>query len=43
MAEAAKLGMDVEAMPGSQIDALLAKIYATPADVVAKAAQAVAD
>lgn len=43
LAEAAKLGMDIEAMPGSQIDARLAKIYATPADVVVKAAQAVAD
>jgi tripartite-type tricarboxylate transporter receptor subunit TctC len=42
-AEAAKAGMDIDPMSGSEIDALLAQIYATPADVVAKAAQAVAD
>jgi tripartite-type tricarboxylate transporter receptor subunit TctC len=43
LAEAAKLGMDIDPMPGSQIDALLAQIYATPPDVVVKAASAIAD
>jgi tripartite-type tricarboxylate transporter receptor subunit TctC len=43
LAEAAKLRMDIGPMAGSQIDELLAQIYATPADVVAKAAQAIAD
>lgn len=43
LAEAAKLGMDIDAMPGSEIDALLRRIYATPPDVVSKAAQAVTD
>jgi tripartite-type tricarboxylate transporter receptor subunit TctC len=43
LAEAAKLGMDIDPMAGSEIDALLAQIYATPPDVVAKAAQAVAE
>jgi hypothetical protein len=39
----AKQGMDIDPITGSQIDQLLAQIYATPADVVAKAAKAVAD
>jgi hypothetical protein len=43
LAEAVKLRMDIDPMTGSQIDELLAQIYATPPDVVAKAAQAVAD
>jgi hypothetical protein len=43
LAEAAKLGMDIGPMTGSQIDGLLAQIYSTPSDVVAKAAQAVAE
>jgi tripartite-type tricarboxylate transporter receptor subunit TctC len=43
LADAAKQGMDIDPMPGSQIDELLARIYATPSDVVAKAAQAVAE
>jgi tripartite-type tricarboxylate transporter receptor subunit TctC len=43
LADAAKAGMDIDPMPGSEIDALLTQIYATPSDVVAKAARAVAD
>ena len=43
LAEAAKARMDIDPMTGSQIDELLAKIYATAPAVVAKAAQAVAD
>jgi tripartite-type tricarboxylate transporter receptor subunit TctC len=43
LADAAKQGMDIDPITGSQIDKLLAQIYATPADVVAKAAKAVAD
>lgn len=43
LAEAAKARMDIDPMTGSQIDELLAKIYATPAGIVAKAAQAIAD
>jgi tripartite-type tricarboxylate transporter receptor subunit TctC len=43
LAEAAKLRMDIDPMTGSQIDQLLARIYATPPDVVAKAANAIAE
>jgi tripartite-type tricarboxylate transporter receptor subunit TctC len=43
LAEAAKAGMDINPMTGSQIDALLVQIYATPRDVVVKAAQAIAE
>jgi hypothetical protein len=43
LAEAAKQRMDIDPMTGKQIDALLAQIYSTPADVVAKAAQAIAE
>ena len=43
LADAAKQGIDIDPLPGRQIDELLAQIYATPADVVAKAARAVAE
>ena len=43
LAEAAKLRMDIDPMTGGQIDKLLAQLYATPPDVVAKAAQAIAE
>ena len=43
LAEAAKQGMDINPMTGSQIDDLLARIYSTPLDVIAKAARAIAD
>ena len=43
LAEAAKLRMDIDPMTGKEIDGLLAQIYATPPDVVAKAAQAIAE
>jgi tripartite-type tricarboxylate transporter receptor subunit TctC len=43
LAEAVKLGMDIDPMRANQIDELLAQIYSTPADVVAKAAQAIAE
>jgi tripartite-type tricarboxylate transporter receptor subunit TctC len=41
LAEAAREKMDINPMPGDAIDELLKKLYATPADVVAKAAKAV--
>lgn len=43
LAEAEKQRMDIDPMTGKQIDDLLAQIYATPADVVTKAAQAIAE
>jgi len=43
LADAAKQRMDIDPMTGSEIDKLLGQIYATPADVVAKAAQAIAE
>jgi tripartite-type tricarboxylate transporter receptor subunit TctC len=43
LADAAKQRMDIDPMTGSQIDQLLAQIYSTPPDVVAKAAQAIAE
>jgi hypothetical protein len=36
LADAAKLGMDIDPMRANQIDELLAQIYSTPAGVVAK-------
>jgi tripartite-type tricarboxylate transporter receptor subunit TctC len=42
-AEADKLGLDVNPIPGTSIDALLEEIYATPKDVAAKAAAAIAE
>ena len=43
LAEAAKQRMDIDPMTGKEIDELLARIYATPSGVVAKAAQAIAE
>jgi tripartite-type tricarboxylate transporter receptor subunit TctC len=43
LTEATKQRMDIDPMTGRQIDDLLAQIYATPPDVVAKAAQAIAE
>jgi tripartite-type tricarboxylate transporter receptor subunit TctC len=43
LAEAAKQGMDIDPITGGRIDDLLARIYATPPDVVAAAARAIAD
>jgi tripartite-type tricarboxylate transporter receptor subunit TctC len=42
LAEAQKLSMDVNPLSAGQMDALLAELYATPTQIVAKAAQAVA-
>jgi tripartite-type tricarboxylate transporter receptor subunit TctC len=42
LAEAQKLSMDVNPLGSQQMDGLLAELYATPKDVVEKAAQAVA-
>jgi len=42
-AEADKLKLDVDPIQGSAIDAMLQEIYATPKDVVAKAAKAIAE
>jgi tripartite-type tricarboxylate transporter receptor subunit TctC len=41
LAEAAREKMDINPMTGDEIDALLKELYATPADVVAKAAKAI--
>jgi hypothetical protein len=43
LAEAAKAKMEIAPMTGHEIDALLTQLYALPADVVAKAAKAVAE
>jgi hypothetical protein len=43
LAEAARLGMEIDPMAGSEIDGLLAQIYSTPSGVVVKAAQAIAE
>ena len=42
LAEAAKLNIDVNPVSGKEIDKLLAELYATPKDVLAKAGQAAA-
>ncbi len=42
LAEAAKLNIDVNPVDGKAIDKLLAELYATPKDVLAKAGQAAA-
>jgi tripartite-type tricarboxylate transporter receptor subunit TctC len=42
LAEAQRLNMDVNPVQGKAVEAMLAKIYATPKDVVAKAAAAIA-
>jgi len=43
LAETAKAKMDIAPMTGHEIDALLTQLYGLPADVVAKAAKAVAE
>jgi len=43
LAEAAREKMEISPMPGREIDALLRELYATPPDVVAKAAKAISD
>jgi tripartite-type tricarboxylate transporter receptor subunit TctC len=42
LAEAKKLNIDVNPVTGKEIDAMLAELYATPKDVIEKAAQAIA-
>jgi len=42
-AEAAREKMEIDPMTGREIDALLDRLYATPAGVVAKAARAISD
>jgi tripartite-type tricarboxylate transporter receptor subunit TctC len=43
LAEAAKAKIEVNPMTGREIDALLQRLYATPPDIVAKAAKAIAE
>jgi tripartite-type tricarboxylate transporter receptor subunit TctC len=43
IAEARRLNFDVNPVPAARIDALLAQAYATPKDVVARAAKAMTD
>lgn len=43
LAEAKRLNFDVNPVPAAKLDALLAEAYATPKDVVAKAAKAMSD
>jgi tripartite-type tricarboxylate transporter receptor subunit TctC len=43
LAEAAREKMDIAPMTGPEIEALLSQLYAIPADVIAKAAKAVAE
>jgi tripartite-type tricarboxylate transporter receptor subunit TctC len=43
LAEAQKLNLDVNPVSGGQLDALLADAYATPKEVIAKAAKAMSD
>ena len=43
LADAEKLQADVNPMTAGEIDRLLADIYATPKDIVAKAAKAIAN
>ena len=42
LAEAKKLNIDVNPVTGKEIDAMLGELYATPKDVLEKAAQAIA-
>ena len=42
-AEAVREKMEIDPMAGREVDALLARLYATPAGVVAKAARAISD
>ena len=43
LAEAGRLNLDVNPVPAARLDALLAEAYATPKEVVAKAARAMSD
>jgi len=43
IADAAKIQLDVDPVSGRDVDALVANFYATPKDVVAKAARAITD
>jgi tripartite-type tricarboxylate transporter receptor subunit TctC len=43
LAEAQRLNFDVNPVPADKLDALLAEAYATPKDVIAKAAKAMSD
>jgi hypothetical protein len=43
LTEAKRLNFDVNPVPAARLDGLLAEAYATPKDVVAKAAKAMAD
>ena len=40
LAEAHKIGLDIDPISGEELQALAEKIYATPAPIVAKARQA---
>jgi hypothetical protein len=42
-AQAAREKMEIDPMAGREIDALLNRLYTTPAGVVAKAASAISD
>jgi tripartite-type tricarboxylate transporter receptor subunit TctC len=39
LAEAKRIGIDVDPIPGEEIQAMLARVYASPAEVVTKARQ----
>jgi tripartite-type tricarboxylate transporter receptor subunit TctC len=43
LADAARIQLDVDPVSGADVDALIASFYATPKDVVAKAARAITD
>jgi len=43
LAEAARLNFEVNPVPAAELDALLARAYATPKDVIAKAAKAMSE
>jgi tripartite-type tricarboxylate transporter receptor subunit TctC len=43
LAEAERLNFEVNPVPAARLDALLAEAYATPKDVVARAAKAMGD
>ncbi len=43
LAEAHKLSIDVSPVSAAELDRLLAELYATPKDIVAKAAKAIAN
>ena len=43
LAEAQRLNIDVNPVTAAKLDELLAELYATPKDVIAKAAKAMSD